>query len=177
MSSMGTEPSHPVKTSKPPRRKLWLKLWVALIAGFFLLLVAAFFIPVMDGPNRRQHSNEASAVGTLRRLNTLESNYAATHPVRGFTCELRRLQPAVPVTDAYETDEFWRAGVRVGYKFVVSGCEAGPRGVVMQYQVTATPLEPGKSGFRAFCTDQTGALWYDPDGSAEKCLASRRPIW
>jgi hypothetical protein len=48
--------------------------------------------------------------------------------------------------------------------------------LVMRYRAIAVPLEPGKSGVRAFCTDQTGALWYDPSGSPENCLATRRTI-
>jgi hypothetical protein len=30
--------------------------------------------------------------------------------------------------------------------------------------------------FRAFCTDDSGVLWYDKDGSAADCLALHQPL-
>ncbi len=173
---MNTNQGDAVETSKPLRKKFRLKLFLLLIAVVVVVLIGAFFLPVLDGPNMRQRANESVAVGSLHRLKMLQSKYAAAHPTTGFACELPQLRATAPVSDTYDPDKFLVAETYVGYRFAVSGCDAGPNGVVTQYQVYAVPREPGKSGFRAFCTDQSGALWYDPDGSAVNCLAARRPI-
>jgi hypothetical protein len=38
--------------------------------------------------------------------------------------------------------------------------------VVNRYEVTAVPLRPQKTGIRAFCTDQSGEIFYELTGSA-----------
>jgi hypothetical protein len=149
--------------------------WLALCGVLAVLFIAALFVPVLD-VNKRQRVNEAVTVSRLRTLNALQSNYAASNPVKGFACQLPQLKPATSVGDTYNPDEFLLTGAQSGYKFAVTGCRTDPNGVTTQYQVTAVPLELGKSGFRAFCTDQTGVTWYDSHGSAERCLASRRPL-
>jgi hypothetical protein len=173
---MSTNQGDALETSKPVRKKSRSILFLLLISMLLVVLVGAFFLPVLDGPHMHQHANEAIAVGNLHRLKTLQSNYAAAHPTKGFACELPQLRATAPVGHTYDPDKFLETETYVGYRFAVSGCEEGPNGVVTQYQVTAVPREPGKSGLRAFCTDQTGALWYDPYGSAVNCLAARRPI-
>jgi hypothetical protein len=154
------------------RRRSWLM--VALCAVLTILFIA-LFVPVLD-VNKRQHGNESVTVSRLRRLNELQNSYAASDPAKGFACQLAQLKPATPVGDSYDPNEFLLTGMQSGYKFAVTGCRTDPNGVVTQYQATAVPLEPAKSGFRAFCTDQTGAIWYDSKGSAENCVASRRPL-
>jgi hypothetical protein len=135
----------------------------------------ALFVPVLD-VDKRQRGNEAAAVVRLRRLNELENKFAASYPEKGFVCQLALIKQATHVGETYDPNEFLVAGVQSGYRFAVTDCRTDPNGAVSQYQVTAVPLEPGKSGFRAFCTDQTGVIWYDSDGSAEHCLGSKRPL-
>jgi len=141
-----------------------------------ILCLAALFIPTLDGPNSRRTANEAVTVGNLRRITTLQNDYAASHPTKGFACQLPLLKPSAPSRDAFDSDAFWLSGERVGYRIAFAGCEPEPNSVVTRYRITAVPLEPRKSGVRAFCTDETGALWFDASGSVENCLASRRTI-
>jgi len=141
-----------------------------------ILLLAALFIPTLDGPNGRRRANEATAVGSLRRITILQNDYAASHPTEGFACRLPLLKPTAPNSDEYDSDAFLLSAEHVGYRIAFAGCESESNGVVTRYRIVAIPLEPGKSGVRAFCTDQTGALWYDASGSAGDCLASRRTI-
>ena len=49
-------------------------------------------------------------------------------------------------------------------------------GVVVHYEATALPIERGRTGFHAFCTDDSASLWYDDEGSVTKCLASHRVL-
>jgi len=164
-------------TPDRPRRKLW-RLLIPLFAACAVVFVVVMSVPVMDGPHRRQHGNEASTVGMLSTITELQSNYAAAHPGQGFACDLARLKSTGPVKDPYyDPEEFLVTGTRSGYRLKVADCRADSNGVVIHYQVTAVPLEPGKSGFRAFCTDESGSLWYDEAGSAANCLAARRPVF
>jgi hypothetical protein len=142
-----------------------------------LLVAAAVFMPVFDGPGSRQRAKESAAVGNLHQVTTLQTQYAAAHAA-GFACRLPELKsPSLPNNND-SVDEFLVADSYAGYKFTLSECAADPDGPVRRYRVTAVPLaiRPDKSGGRAFCTDQSGQIWYDPNGSAENCLASRLPI-
>jgi hypothetical protein len=159
---------------RPSIKKRLRTIFLALAAVVFVLGVAALSIPVMDGPHSRRNANEAVAVGHLRRITTLQTEYATSHATKGFSCELAKLKTEAPPNGDYDTDQFLMSGTWSGYNLALTGCEVGPDGEVVRYRVTAVPREPGKSGVRAFCTDQSGLLWYDSDGSGEKCLASRR---
>jgi hypothetical protein len=143
-----------------------------------LLLIALLSIPVLDGPHSRQYANEASAVSKLRAITTLEKKFAAAHLEKGFTCELYVLRPTdneqKPVD--YDPLRFLDSGTSAGYKFVLGNCRTNAKGVVVHYEVTAVPVEHGRRGFHAFCTDDSGLLWYDAEGSATKCLSSRRVL-
>jgi len=141
-------------------------------------LVAVLSIPVLDGPHSRQYANEAAAVSRLRALTALEKTFAAAHADKGFACE-------VPLLKAAEKEEsgvghdlplFLVTGTYAGYKFVLGNCRTDAKGVVAHFEATAVPVERGRTGFRAFCTDESGLLWFDPDGSATDCLKSRRAL-
>ena len=150
---------------------------IALAVGTLLAVIfmAALLVPRVGV--HRQAINEAATLSRLRRLNTLQNSYAASHPADGFACQLPKLKSTTPVGDRYNLDEYlFTTGTQSGYKFTLTGCRTDSNGVVTQYQLTAVPLQRGVTGFRVFCTDQTGAMWYDLEGSAENCLAARKPL-
>ena len=149
-----------------------------LVAGAvsFVVVVALLLIPTLDGTGSRLRAHESAAVGNLRMLTTLQTEYRASHPEKGFSCELAALKQMAPAIGDYDAYQFLVTESNVGYKFTLIGCEVSSNGVVIRYQATAVPLAPGKSGIRAFCTDQSGALWYDPEGSGTSCLVARRLI-
>lgn len=151
-------------------------LLISIGAILFLLFLAALFIPTLDGPNGRRAAREANAVGKLRRITTLQNDYAVSHPTAGFACHLSPLKPTAASNENYDSDAFLLSADHDGCRIEFTSCGPETDGVVTSYRVTAVPLEPGKSGIRAFCTDQTGALWYDASGSPEKCLSARREI-
>src|ERR1700675_2492371 len=163
-----------VKTSAV--RNFWRNLLIPFAVIICILVLAALFIPTLDGPNSLRRADEAGVVGSLRRITTLQNDYAASHLTKGFTCQLTLLKPTAPNRDDYDSDAFLLSGERVGYRIMFAGCGPEANGVVTRYRIAAVPLEPRKSGVRAFCTDETGALWFDARGSAENCLASRRTI-
>jgi len=66
------------------------RVLVTLCTIAAVLFVAALFVPVLD-VNKRQRANAASAVERLSRLSVLQNAYAASHPAKGFTCQLSNL--------------------------------------------------------------------------------------
>jgi hypothetical protein len=154
----------------------WQKLFIPLFVIVAILCVAAYFIPVLDGPNSRGATREATTVGNLRKLTNLENSYSVAHPGGGFTCQLPLLKSASPSNSDYDPERFLLFDQYAGYRIKLDGCDPDTKGLVTHYRATAVPVEPGKSGVRAFCTDQSGALWYDNAGSADNCLARRQPI-
>jgi hypothetical protein len=140
---------------------------VVSVIGFLLL-------PPFD-VNRRQRANEATAAARLRLLTSIEKEYAKEHTREGYVCELVKLRARAQLRRDYDPD-FFSTGNGAGYTFVISGCETASDTAVRQYRIIAIPMEPGKSGRRFFCTDETGVLRYTLDESSESCLASRNVI-
>ena len=93
----------------------------------------------------------------------------------GYVCELVKLRARARLRPDYDPD-FFSTGKGVGYTFVISGCDPASDTVVRQYRIIAAPMEPGKSGLRSFCTDETGVLRYTLDASAESCPVSHDVI-
>jgi hypothetical protein len=148
------------------RNKFGLRFWIflrclALVIAFFLL-----FTPSFHDRYFGVAKNEAAAVGRLQRINELEKSYVADRRNSGFACKLERL---------YEPTQNMQTGEWAGYRFEMGSCSSEKVGVV-RYQVTAVPLRQWVSGVRAFCTDQSGNLFYDSNGSASACLSTQKPL-
>jgi len=162
-----------LERSNPKGWKFWAKLSIALI---FLIGVLTFFSPSFPHKHFGMASNESAAVGSLRKLNSLESQYAAAHADKGFACELTLLQPTEEMKEAFGPYATLLTGVWSGYKFAVVGCAPGASRVVTHYALTAVPVSPYRTGVRAFCTDESGNIFYDHTGSGSECLAARQPL-
>jgi hypothetical protein len=174
-------PDTPLEVSRsaqtPHSKKLWRNALLCVSAVLCVTVLSALFvIPTLDGPNGRRRANEAATVGYLRRITALQNNYAASHPTKGFACSLPILKPMVSDADDYGLNAVLSSGEHLGYRTTLSGCEQQSNGRVTHYRITAVPLEPGKSGVWAFCTDQIGPIRYDESGSGEVCLTSGRRL-
>jgi hypothetical protein len=141
------------------------------------LLLAIAFSPHFHDSQAGVRQNESAAVGSLAKINSLQSKYAVAHPKEGFTCQLQRLRPPEDRTNAYDPTTALLSGEWSGYKFVLVGCAPAANRVVIRYQITAVPIARGLTGMRSFCTDEAGKLFYDENGSATECLSSRRPVF
>ena len=132
------------------------------IAGIpFILIIAAIAIPNLL--RARIAANEASAAQQVRLLETAEVHYSVAHPEQGFTCSLPDLGTSMEVPLA--------GAQRHGYVFELSGCSAEtPGGPNVKYRVVAYPLVHNQSGVRAFCSDESGIIKFDADGSQQACL-------
>lgn len=134
----------------------------------FILIIAAIAIPNLL--RARIAANESSAVNTLRAINTAEIAYQAQSQKGEFTCDLSALRAAGLEKEVVVS------GHKNGYNFVLQRCVAGQTGTLPRYQVVANPVTPNQSGVRAFCSDESGVIKANQNGSPETCLTNGAPI-
>ncbi|MGH9668711.1 MAG: DUF4190 domain-containing protein [Terriglobales bacterium] len=127
----------------------------------FLLVVSLPEMMMVDRPA----TNESSAVGSLRTLNTSAITYAATYPKRGFPTTLAQMGPPVegaqPDEDhAYLIEAVLASGERSGYRFTYVSSDTNRDGITDAYAAHADPLAPG-TGKRHFFTDESGVIRFE----------------
>jgi type IV pilus assembly protein PilA len=157
------------------RKQKGFSLIELLIVVAIILIIAAIAIPNLL--RSRIAANEASAVGSVRTLNTAEITYASTYPDTGFTCTLTNLGPlaggGTPTTaGANLIDSVLAGGTKSGYTLGLTGC--GASGIQTSYFVTNTPVTEGQTGIRSFCSDQSGVIRYNATGST--CDTTMPPL-
>ena len=155
-----------------------------LIVVAIILIIAAIAIPNLL--RSRIAANEASAVGSLRTLNTAEVTYNTTYPAQGFACTLAVLGPPTSGSPASSTtagliDSNLASGVKSGYSFAVLSTACAPaNGINTVYDVGASPVSPGVTGGRYFCTDSSGVIQYRADAtfsdSSGVCSTGGNPL-
>jgi hypothetical protein len=153
------------------QRRIGRKFWIPVGCLALVFAFSLFSLPSFHDKYFGVAKNEATAVGGLRKIYELENEYAAAHRDYGFACQLSQLRPKENMLDARPMNLL--TGEWVGYKYEIVACAQEKNGVFARYQVTAVPLRPWSSGVRAFCTDQSGDIFYDHTGSASECLATR----
>jgi len=139
-----------------------------LIVVAIILIIAAIAIPNLI--RSRMSANEASAVGSIRTINTAEIAYSTTYPSVGFTA-LNALGGTAPCTSATSAgacliDDVLSSGttsVKSGYDFTVAGFSGNPTVV---YATNAGPQAPGQTGQRYFYSDQSGVIRYNTTAAA-----------
>jgi len=130
-----------------------------LIVVAIILIIAAIAIPNLL--RSRIAANQASAVASLRSLNTAEITYASTYNV-GYSpgTDLLALGPgATPPTAAAAglIDSVLASGVKSGYSFVyVAG--SAPAGRIDTYTLNANPTTAGTTGSNYYFTDESGVI-------------------
>ena len=151
------------------------------------MVVAAMAIPNLM--RSRIAANEATAVGSLRTVNTAQVTYASVYDKRGFATDLAKLGMNPQGTAGGESAE--HAGfidknlangscsgegwcVKSGYRFrVTTKCKLLP---CTEYVAVATPSSES-TGVRNFCTTSDGVIRYKtgtvtaPPVSATECKA------
>lgn len=142
----------------------------------FILIIAAIAIPNLL--RARMAANEASAVGSVRVLNIAEISYLSTYRA-GYTCNLSSLGgkgESSPSSDrAQLVDDLLASGRKSGYRFELRNC-VNSEADGHKYQVVADPLVSNQTGVRAFCSDESGVIRLDANGSADDCLTSGPPL-
>jgi type IV pilus assembly protein PilA len=137
-----------------------------LIVVAIILIIAAIAIPNLM--RARMSANESSAAGSIRTINTGEVSYAAAYPSVGFSA-LSALGGSSPCTPSNTTgcfiDNVLAAGSKEGYTFTATAGTA-VNGVNMTYTSLGYPSSLNQTGTRAFCSDQTGVIYYNSAATA-----------
>jgi prepilin-type N-terminal cleavage/methylation domain-containing protein len=133
-----------------------------LIVVAIILIIAAIAIPNLM--RARMSANEASAVGSVRTINTSEVQYNSTYGT-GFATSLAALGGAAGTCTASNTtacllDSVLAGGQKSGYNFTAPGANNN-----QTYTVTAVPVAVGQTGQRAFFSDQSGVIRYNTAGT------------
>ena len=136
-----------------------------LIVVAIILIIAAIAIPNLL--RSKMAANEASAVATLRTLNTSAVAYSTTYG--NYPPSLASLGPIASggtptstTADLVDSVLGQDPATKAGYTFVY----AGTGSPTSSYTITATPLTVGSTGQRGFFTNQTGVIRADPSGAA-----------
>jgi prepilin-type N-terminal cleavage/methylation domain-containing protein len=146
-----------------------------LIVVAIILIIAAIAIPNLL--RSKMAANEASAVGSLRTLNTACVTFSTTYG--GYPASLVTMggegTSALPTSTSAELiDNVLQTGIKTGYSFSFSAAAADSAGNVDSYIINAAPITPGVTGIRYFYTDQTGVIRANSAGAA--ATSSSTPI-
>src|SRR6516225_2564869 len=133
-----------------------------LIVVAIILIIAAIAIPNLL--RSKIAANQASAVGSLRTLNTSCIAYSTSYGQ--FPGALANMGPlGGTVTTASSTsadliDSVLAAGTKSGYTFTYTQGSAG-----QSYTITAKPITVGQTGQNMYFTDQSGVIRVDTSGT------------
>jgi type IV pilus assembly protein PilA len=152
------------------RRPNGFTLMELLIVMAIIAILMLIAIPTMG--NMKRYANETSAMQSIRAINMAESQYENTYPAQGYACTLQSLggdphSGAPSATSAQMLQQDLATGIKSGYQFTVGNCtknSANGSDRVTGYSITAQPLTVGQTGNRTFCSDQFGAIKFDPTG-------------
>jgi type IV pilus assembly protein PilA len=144
-----------------------------LIVVAIILIIAAIAIPNLI--RSKMAANEASAVESLRSINTAEVAYSTAYPAVGYSNLLADLggsaaacAAAPTVTSACLLDPILAGSdinAKSGYLNTYGGVVAS-NGLNTAYTINADPANRGTTGQRSFFTDQSCILRFDPSAVA-----------
>jgi len=137
-----------------------------LIRRSYILIIAAIAIPNLI--RSKMAANEASAVASLRTINTGEVTYNTTYP--SSFAALSSLGPGAAtcgtpasanacLIDNLLASATTTAKAKSGYVFLVTATAS-------TYTSEAEPAVAGSTGTRGFCSDQNLVLFYIQTGSS-----------
>jgi type IV pilus assembly protein PilA len=136
--------------SRMPKQKGFSLIELLLVVAI-ILIIGAIAIPSLL--RARIAANEASAVSSLRALNTAQITYQSTYPTVGYATSLSSLSgtSCLPpgVSGACMIDTQLASGTKSGYSFTLTGTSGTPNAT---YQFIASPIAPNGTGSRYFCS-------------------------
>lgn len=147
---------------------------LGVVAVLLVVLGYATFYPSLIHACGPRSTNDVSAVGSLRTLNTVIATYTSAH--RKLPPSLEALGPdpkavanpqqQMPPTAEHADliDGVLAKGQKSGYIFTYTPGKAD--GDLLPYAITARPMTFGKTGTRSFFTDETGVIRQTKEGRA-----------
>jgi type IV pilus assembly protein PilA len=133
-----------------------------LIVVAVILVIATIAIP--NFLRSKVAANQASAVGSLRSLNTACVAYSISYGQ--FPAALSNLGPIASSGNASSTsadliDSVLASGSKSGYTFVYTAGSSN-----QSYTITATPITAATTGQNMYFTDQSGVIRVDTSGAS-----------
>ena len=144
-----------------------------LIVVAIILIIAAIAIPNLL--RARIAANEASAVASIRTINTAEISYNSAFPTVGFGA-LSALAgtTCTPPTSASACliDTTLAAGTKSGYSFRAVASGSSPAG---SYATWANPITPNQTGNRSFCSVADAVVRFSTS-ALNTCAGTESPL-
>jgi hypothetical protein len=114
-------------------------------------------------------ANQASAVGSLRTINTAEATFSSTFNT-GYSLTLSALRPtatATPTTSAAGLiDSILALGNKSGYTFTYGVAASDATGNVTAYNLHPAPSTAGTTGQKDYFSDQTAVIRQNTSAAA-----------
>jgi prepilin-type N-terminal cleavage/methylation domain-containing protein len=149
-----------------------------LVVVAIIGIISAIAVPGLL--RARMSGNEASAIGSLRAINSGESTYASSCGGNGYAVSLDDLsKPAPGSTQGYISPDLVSNGaVKSGYVVNLAAdtgavsvttasatCNAAAADAMSSYFAESHPARIGSTGQRSFATDTRATIYFKNDGS------------
>jgi len=146
-----------------------------LIVVAIIGIIAAIAVPGLL--RARMSGNEASAIGSLRAINSAEAAYSSATGGGGYAITLAVLSTSCPggTQGFISPDLAADPSTKSGYTVTLADSTASPADVTDDcntnksrtgYYATAVPIGIGTTGQRAFSTAAHGTIYFDSTGAA-----------
>ena len=146
-----------------------------LIVVAIIGIIAAIAVPGLL--RARQSGNEASAIGSVRTINSAEASYAASCGGGGFAQSIADLVLAPPGGVSFVSPDL-AAGQKSGYNIAIGAgvggnnvlaaaltCNGSGANSNTAFYVHAEPVTVGSTGQRSFASSNTSSIYQDPSGA------------
>ena len=135
-----------------------------LLVVAVILIISAIAVP--NFLRSRLRANEASAIASIRLIDTAAVTYSTTYPDSGYPALLSNLGGPTPCAgtsiQACMIDDTLAQGSKSGYTFVWTGDGATPS---VAFTLTGSPQMVGTTGQSMYCSDQTSLIHIEISGA------------
>jgi type IV pilus assembly protein PilA len=144
-----------------------------LIVVAIIGIIAAIAVPGLL--RARMSGNEASAIGSLRAINSAEVAYSSAAASGGYAILLATLSVGCGSGQGFVSPDLAAdPSIKSGYTVTLADSGNAPADVVADcnatmsrsgYYATADPVTAGQTGVRGFATATAGTIFFTTDGS------------